>query len=189
MKQNTLALLGKHFEERMGTFRTKVQDTVTMLEGELEQLKGTFGDEVVEAECEESPLPQFGWVSTPLFVPPAPIDPKGPKPPKPPKPGKKAGRKRRRPRKDALSFSTLKPVVLGKVAGYPIGEEFTTARIQKELKKEGVKFAEQHISLILSKYMNGITVIGKAPRKGPGAAPNQYKVTGPVTEKVYIKTT
>ncbi len=178
MKRRALqAALVAEFERRCREYEDKYQRHMAELQRIFDSLCASFGLELVSARLDgTNPSSKSSGHANSVNSSPAVLTKTRTSLPA------KTKRRRRRatPRNgNELSMTDLKPHVLQAVESMRGLERFTRHDVTDKLSRMSVAFMPNHVSLILSRLLDGIVVVGKQPRDGKKGAPlNLYKVTG-----------
>jgi hypothetical protein len=177
---------------------------VELLEG-MRRLREQYGDQAVDEMFASSPLlglaelnPLAASQTGSLVIPDAsgapPVSTSENAASVPPRHRPRKGRKAKKaakaekdsPERAPLGFGELKQRVLS-IAREFSGTQFTRHDIETRLKQEGITFSPAQVSLILSKYLRGVHVVGKDSSHGRGAARNVYQAGTRLGIKRYTK--
>lgn len=179
-----------NFRRRKATIATTIshaQDMIRMDVDELEQLTGAkVGDDVLPKPVRDflayKPDVPRSAAAEATQAPPAAVAPA-------PQAGdeKKAGKRRRRrflsaPKAEGvLSFAEVRQPVIQAIVDIVGGgkKQFTLIDVTEALDKRKIKYIRSNVSLVLSKWLNGIKVAGTQARQGGGPPMNLYEVTSP----------
>lgn len=164
-------LLIQRLDREWARFRSNYQQAMAGLQQDLDQLRSSFGDEVIGGLLNSSKDIALGWTKQPPTKKVAHQTAKTTS-----KPRERRRRRSKRSRQDnQLRFSDTKDPVLSAVQRLKPLTEFTAKDIETALRTQGLNVNPGYVSLVLSQYLDGLQKTSKRRNEESGRMLNVYR--------------